>query len=134
MPERDANQLAADVSAGIEAILNGAQERAKARLALAELVALVGTLQQERDTLENRWLDDNARAVAAEGRLEGVEAKLAEAKEQGRLQRADLEQQLRDERRSLATTRQALAKALFALEEPAPLFPDGPDEGSGYGL
>ena len=100
MSERDAgsegtdsrgiNQLAADVSAGIEAILNGAQERAKARLALAELVGLVvslsgetlslkekvGTLQQERDTLENRWLADNERAVAAEAerdRLQKIE-------------------------------------------------------------
>ena len=110
--ERDANQLAADVSAGVEAILNGAQERAKARLALAELVALVGTLQQERDTLENRWLADNERAVAAEAAL----AKASIREERLALGVVAKSNELSRAEAALTITRQALA-AISALSD-----------------
>ena len=68
-----ANQLAADVRLGVLGTLYD-----KADAALDELVALVGTLQQERDALENRWLDDNARAVAAEAALATTRQALAD--------------------------------------------------------
>ena len=89
MAERDANQLAADVRPVLESALARAldtfypedgdlyphaEERAVA--ALDELVALVGTLQQERDDMTWRrdWQYDKAigwreRAVAAEAAL-----------------------------------------------------------------
>jgi len=93
MAERDANQLAADVRPVLESALARAldtfypedgdlyphaEERAVA--ALDELVALVGTLQQERDDMTWRrdWQYDKAigwreRAVAAEAALAEME-------------------------------------------------------------
>ena len=57
MPERDANQLAADV----EECFGTAASYDKPKAALDELVGLVGTLQQERDELR-----DAAKTVVAE--------------------------------------------------------------------
>lgn len=101
MPERDANQLASDVRAGFLTGsfdgLTGDQQATAQRgyEALDELVALVGTLQQERDMARagrDQWQRDAegrgvvmyellARAEAAEAALATTRQALAERDE-----------------------------------------------------
>ena len=79
MPERDANQLAADVRAGIGIVSLDLSKETPALVALDELVALVGTLQQERDRhdADLSFVHDNTDEYF--GKWRAAEAALAEA-------------------------------------------------------
>ncbi len=107
MTERDANQLAADVREAVGRLnvycpnrVVGVEQTAKAVAALDELVALVGTLQQERDEWKLRaetWLDATEEEIFVRERRERERAEAAEA--------------------ALATTRQALERLTVAIED-----------------
>ena len=155
MSGRDANQLAADVLkervllAFVGPHVNhpgipGAPEgvlcpRCIAERALDELVALVGTLQQERDGLRTFLTDlraqmEDARAAGqwpladVVARAEAAEAALATAQEENaNLVRACnvAVRQSEQDARALATTRQALTEILTEEgygETPAPII------------
>ena len=144
MSGRDANQLAADVRRGLEWMANysltGTEQtlhidfQGKAREllpALDELVALVGTLQQERDALREsgqRWAENvrgkEQRIVAAEARVDEVLRVTAAAAEADTARAGAAEaalatttEELRATTATLIETNQALATTRQALTQ-----------------